>query len=71
MAADAVAAVAGTAQSVTDDQFAAGILFPAPVSVDTEVVGIIKASVVPCVSSTVVQTSLEMVDGSLQRYLAI
>ncbi len=53
-AADAVAAMAGTAQSVTDNQFAAGILFPASVSVDTEVVGIIKASVVPCVTSAVV-----------------
>ena len=53
-AADAVAAMTGTAQSVTDEQFAAGIRFPASVSVDAEVVGIVKASVVPCVDSAVV-----------------
>ena len=53
-AADAVATMAGTAQSVTDNQLAAGIRFPASVSVDAEVVGIVKASVVPCVDSAVV-----------------
>ena len=53
-AAYVVAAVAGTAQSVTDDQFATGIRFPASVSVDTEVVGIIKASVVPRVNNAVI-----------------
>ena len=52
-AADVVAAMAGTAQSVTDDQLVTGIRFPASVSVDTEVVGIIKTSAVPCVNNAV------------------
>ncbi len=43
-AADAVAAMAGTAQSVTDNQLVAGIGFPAFVFVDTEVVWLCRTS---------------------------
>ena len=53
-AADVVAAVAGTAEGIADDQLVTGIRFPAFVSVDTEVVGIIKASVVPRVNNAVI-----------------
>ena len=52
-AADAVATMAGTAQSVTDNQLAAGIRFPASVSVDAEVVGIIKTPAVEGVNNAV------------------
>ena len=52
-AADVVAAVAGTAEGVTDDQLVTGIRFPSSVSVDTEVVGIIKTSAAACVNNAV------------------
>lgn len=50
---DVVTNVAGAAQGVADDQFPAGILFPAFVSADTEVIGVIKAAPVPGISDTV------------------
>ena len=52
-AADVVAAVAGTAEGIADDQLVTGIRFPAFVSVDTEVVGIIKTPAVEGVNNTV------------------
>ena len=51
--ADVVAAVAGAAQGITDDQLVTGIRFPASVSVNTEVVGVIKTAVVPCINNAV------------------
>ena len=45
--------VAGAAQGITDDQLSAGVLFPASVSADTEVIGVIKAAPVPCINSAV------------------
>ncbi len=50
---DVVTNVAGAAQGVADEQFPAGILFPAFVSADTEVIGVIKAAPVPGISDTV------------------
>lgn len=45
--------VAGVAQGIADDQFPAGILLPAFVSADTEVIGVIKAAPVPGINDTV------------------
>ena len=50
---DVVADVAGAAQGVTDEQLPTGILFPAFVSADTEVIGVIKTAPVPCIDSAV------------------
>lgn len=50
---DAVTDVAGAAQGIADDQFPAGILFPAFVSADTEVIRVIKAAPVPGINGTV------------------
>lgn len=58
-AADIVAAMAGAAQGVTDDQLTAGVGFPASVPVDTEVVGIVKTAVVPRVHNAVFSNLFE------------
>lgn len=50
---DIVTDVAGAAQGIADDQFPAGILFPAVVSADTEVIRVIKAAPVSGINDTV------------------
>lgn len=68
---DVVTNVARAAQGAADGQFPAGILFPAFVSADTEVIGVIKAARFQVLTIRWRKTSLEMVEGSLQRYFAI
>ena len=45
--ADIIAAVAGTAEGITDDQFAAGVCLLAAKTMNTEVIRVVKAPSVP------------------------
>lgn len=44
---DVIASVAGAAESIAEDEFPTGVCFFAVITMDTEVIGIIKTSPVP------------------------